>query len=62
LTRPRTRATVIIHVSGANAPKSLAALEEIVLQPRAQGYQFAIWYRHLPWALGHGPIALRGGA
>jgi peptidoglycan/xylan/chitin deacetylase (PgdA/CDA1 family) len=41
LAKAKNEATVIMHVGGANAPKSLAALEQIVPQLRAQGYQFA---------------------
>jgi peptidoglycan/xylan/chitin deacetylase (PgdA/CDA1 family) len=34
-------ATIIMHVGGPNAPKSLAALEQIVPRLKAEGYQFA---------------------
>jgi hypothetical protein len=41
IAKATNEATVIMHVGGANAPKSLAALQQIVPQLRAQGYQFA---------------------
>jgi peptidoglycan-N-acetylglucosamine deacetylase len=34
-------ATIIMHVGGPNAPKSLAALQQIVPRLKAEGYQFA---------------------
>jgi peptidoglycan/xylan/chitin deacetylase (PgdA/CDA1 family) len=41
LARAKNGATVIMHVGGPNAPKSLAALQQIVPRLEAEGYQFA---------------------
>jgi peptidoglycan-N-acetylglucosamine deacetylase len=41
LTRAKDGATIIMHVGGPNAPKSLAALQQIVPRLEAEGYRFA---------------------
>lgn len=41
LAQAKGGATVIMHVGGPNAPRSLAALESIVPRLKAEGYQFA---------------------
>jgi peptidoglycan/xylan/chitin deacetylase (PgdA/CDA1 family) len=41
LAHAKNGATIIMHVGGPNAPKSLAALEQIVPRLEAEGYRFA---------------------